>query len=126
MREKKKIFARRLRKEQTKVEKVVWELIRNRKFMGLKFRRQHVIEGFVVDFYCNNLRLGIEIDGGIHLRQKEYDRLRQEIIESEDIKIVRITNKEIKANKRIILKKIKQFIDNHIAPLPFSPHPSAH
>ena len=118
MKEIKKRFARILRKEQTKAERLIWELIRGRKFMGLKFRRQHVIEGFVLDFYCRELKLGIEIDGGIHLKRKEYDRLRQEIVESEGINIIRIKNQEIANNKRSILNKIKEVIANQ--PLPLS------
>ena len=110
MKELKKIFARQLRKEPTKAEKIVWELLRNRKFMNLKFRRQYVIEGFLLDFYCHELRLGIEIDGSVHLRRKDYDRLRQEVIESENVKVIRITNKEIAENKRSILGKIKEAI----------------
>ena len=108
MKEIKKKFARTLRKEQTKTEKIVWELIRNRKFKGFKFRRQHVVEGFVLDFYCHELMLGIELDGLIHLRRKDYDELRQEIIESKGIKIIRLTNQEINNNKRSVLKKIEQ------------------
>jgi very-short-patch-repair endonuclease len=114
----KKVFAKQLRKESTKAEKIVWELIRNRKFMGLKFRRQHVIEGFVLDFYCHEAKLGIEIDGGIHFRRKDYDKLRQEVIESEDIKIIRVTNKEIADNKSSILGKIKETIVDRPVPLP--------
>jgi very-short-patch-repair endonuclease len=110
MKEVKKIFAKQLRKGPTKTEKIVWELIRNRKFMGLKFRRQHVIEGFVLDFYCHEMKLGIEIDGGIHFRRKDYDRLRQEVIESESVNLIRITNKQIAENKRAILEKIKDAI----------------
>ncbi|MFH1683966.1 MAG: endonuclease domain-containing protein [Candidatus Margulisiibacteriota bacterium] len=110
MKENKKQFARTLRKEQTKAEKIVWELIRKRKFKNFKFRRQHVVEGFILDFFCHELRLGIEIDGGIHLKRKDYDEMRQEIIELEDIKIIRITNKEIAENKRSILKRIEEAI----------------
>jgi len=110
MKEIKKVFARRLRKEQTKAEKIVWELLRNRKFKKYKFRRQHVIEGFVLDFYCHELKLGIEIDGGIHLSRKEYDELRQEVIESKGVYIIRITNNEIKENKRSILKKLETIL----------------
>ena len=110
MKDKKKIFARILRKEQTKSEKTVWELLKNRKFLGLKFRRQHVIEGFIVDFYCHSLKLAIEVDGSIHLKQKNYDQLRQEAIESEGIRFLRITNNEIKVNKNSILGKIKKLI----------------
>jgi len=106
----KKTFARRLRKEQTKAEKIVWELLRNRKFKKYKFRRQHVIEGFVLDFYCHEIRLGIEVDGSIHLRRKDYDELRQEVIESKGIVITRITNKEIREDKRLILKKLEKLL----------------
>ena len=108
MREIKKVFARQLRKDQTWAEKVVWEQIRDRKYRGLKFRRQHVIEGFVVDFYCPEIRLGIEVDGSIHLKQKDYDRLRQDVIEAEGIKVIRITNKELKARKRSIIDKLNK------------------
>lgn len=111
MKEIKKIFARTLRKEQTKAEKIIWELLRKRKFMNLKFRRQHVIEGFVIDFYCFELKLGIEVDGGIHMKRKEYDKIRQEIIESEEISIIRISNQEIAEDKKAILKKLKKAID---------------
>jgi len=104
----KKIFARQLRKRQTKAEKIVWELIRDRKFKGLKFRRQHVIEGFILDFYCHEIRLGIEVDGSIHLKQKDYDKLRQEIIEAEGIRILRITNRELKERKRSIIDRLKE------------------
>ena len=110
MKEVKKVFARQLRKEQTKAEKIVWEQIRNRKFRGLKFRRQHVIEGFVLDFYCPEIKLGIEIDGGIHLKRKDYDELRREVIESEGITIVRITNKELLDRKRSILEKLNNIM----------------
>ena len=110
MKEVKKVFARQLRKEQTKAEKIVWELIRNRKFRGLKFRRQHVMEGFVLDFYCPEIKFGIEVDGGIHIKRKDYDDIRQEVIESEGITIIRITNKELLERKRSILDKLNDTI----------------
>jgi len=107
----KKIFARNLRKEQTPEEAVVWEQLRNRKFMQLKFRRQHVLEGFVVDFYCHELRLAIEIDGAVHDKQKDYDALRQLLIESEDIRFIRITNDEIHRDINILFEKIKSLLN---------------
>ena len=106
MKEIKKIFARQLRREQTKAEKIVWELIRKRKFRGLKFRRQHVIEGFVLDFYCPEIKLGIEVDGSVHMKRRDYDKLRQEVIESEGIRIVRINNRELLDRKRSVLEKL--------------------
>lgn len=62
----KRQMARRLRRRATASEKLAWELLRNRRLLGLKFRRQQVIRGYVVDFYCAELRLALEIDGGIH------------------------------------------------------------
>jgi len=118
MEEIKKRFARYLRKDATKTEKIMWELLRRRKFTGLKFRRQHVIEGFVLDFYCHELRLGIEIDGSIHAKRKDYDQIRQEIIESEGITIIRFTNKEILKNKKLVLEKLKRLIEEQLFPLP--------
>jgi len=105
----KKEFARALRKEQTQTEEIIWEKLRNRRFNRLKFRRQHVIEGFVLDFYCHEIKLGIEIDGTIHDQrfQKEYDTLRQEIIEMQGIIIVRITNEEVLTNQNNIYKKFE-------------------
>jgi len=120
MKEIKKRFARTLRKQQTRAEKIVWELIRDRKLMGLKFRRQHVVEGFVLDFYCHELRLGIEVDGSVHLKQKDYDELRQEVIESEGVRIVRIKNKDIIGDaKKAVLRKIEKLIDKSARPSPF-------
>jgi very-short-patch-repair endonuclease len=118
MKEIKKRFARTLRKEQTNSEKIVWELIRDRKFMNLKFRRQHVIEGFILDFYCHEIKLGIEIDGGIHNKRKDYDRMRQTIIESEGISVIRVSNRQISNRKRSILEMIKKAIGNNPPPLP--------
>ena len=104
----KKVFARDLRKEVTPEERKVWRLLRNRKYFNYKFRRQHEIEGFVVDFYCHELRLAIEIDGKIHKRQKEYDELRQRLIEERSIDFVRVTNEEINTDINILLRRIKE------------------
>jgi len=89
----KKQFARLLRHESTEEEKIVWKMLRNRKYRNFKFRRQHVIDGFVVDFYCHELSLVIEIDGKIHDKQKDYDKLRQSLIETKGFRFIRITNK---------------------------------
>lgn len=109
MKQIKRDFARQLRKDQTSTEAKVWAVLKNRKCFGLKFRRQHVIEGFVVDFYCLEKRLTIEIDGGIHDKQKDYDELRQAEIEAKGIKVIRIRNEEL-INEKVLLKKIKETI----------------
>ena len=104
----KKTFARNLRHESTPEEKKVWNALRNRKFLNCKFRRQHVIEGFVVDFYSQKLHLAIEIDGKIHNRQKEYDQLRQRLIEEEGIKFIRVTNEEVNKDINILFSKMRE------------------
>ncbi len=118
VRQAKKQFARTLRKRQTLAEKLIWELLRQRKFKALKFRRQHVVEGFILDFYCHELRLGIEVDGPIHLKQKEYDQARQEIIESKNITVVRITNDEVSKYREQTLQRLEEILLNHSTPLP--------
>ena len=57
-------------------EKCFWNAVKTDRFMGLHFRRQQVIHGFIADFYCEELKLVVEIDGGIHEEQKDYDKLR--------------------------------------------------
>ncbi len=68
--------ARELRAEATQAEERFWEILQNKKFLGLKFTRQKPINHFIVDFYCASLGLAIEIDGGIHLTQKIRDKER--------------------------------------------------
>jgi type I restriction enzyme R subunit len=101
-----KKLARHLRKNATPTEDIVWQALRNRQFMGLKFRRQHIIRGFIVDFYCSRLKLAIEIDGKIHLQQKDYDKKRQWLIELEGLSFIRVTNEEIQKDMNILLNKI--------------------
>ena len=117
MKEIKKEFSRQLRKEHRWEENKVWQYLRDGKFLNLKFRRQHVIEGFIVDFYCHELKLVIEVDGPIHLRQKEYDRERQTIIGSKGYTFIRVTNKEVNQTIRTLLSKIKKLYDNSPLPL---------
>jgi len=69
----KKARLRELRKQMTPAEKILWQHLRAKRFNNLKFRRQQVIEGFLVDFYCHSLGLIIEVDGEIHGKQQEYD-----------------------------------------------------
>jgi very-short-patch-repair endonuclease len=57
-------FARRLRREMTRAEGLMWEQLRDRRLVGLKFRRQQIVDGFIADFYCDSARLVVEIDGG--------------------------------------------------------------
>lgn len=104
--------SRELRKEMTKAEKAFWEMVRGRRMCGLKFRRQQVIDGFIVDFYCDSPGLCIEIDGGVHddEEQANYDRLRDEALASRKLKILRIRNDEVFNGKDLIEKRIIDLI----------------
>jgi very-short-patch-repair endonuclease len=78
--------------------------------MNLKFRRQHVIEGFIVDLYCHQVRLAIEIDGMVHKRQRDYDELRQNLIEDEGINLIRVSNVEIEKDINNLLERIRDSV----------------
>ena len=78
-----------MRVNQTEPEEMVWELVRGER-LGFKFRRQHGIGDFIVDFYCPKKKLVIEVDGKFHKEQKEQDDARDAILKSDGLKIVRI------------------------------------
>ena len=90
-------LSRELRKDMTEAENVFWKMVRARKLSGLKFRRQQIIDGFIVDFYCDSLGLCVEIDGGVHdtEEQRVYDRLRSEALELRKMKVLRFRNEEV-------------------------------
>ena len=96
----------------SKAETHFWNAVRNKKLFGLKFRRQQIINGFVVDFYCNSLRLCVEIDGDIHDQeeQKEYDEERDKKIKSHDLMLLRLINDEVINDFEKVIQKIKEFI----------------
>ena len=89
--------ARRLRREATPAERAAWELLRRGAIDGWHFRRQQVVEGFVVDFFCAKLRLVIELDGAVHDRpeQRVLDQERDATLRLVGLKVVRIRNEEV-------------------------------
>jgi very-short-patch-repair endonuclease len=90
-------LARGFRKAPTPAEAKAWHLLRGRRILGLKFRRQQVIDGFIVDFYCASRRLVLELDGGIHddPARAAYDELRTQILSMHAIVVVRIRNHQL-------------------------------
>jgi len=104
-------LAREFRKNQTQTEQIMWEELRNRKFLNLKFKRQYLIEGYIVDFYCPELKLVIEIDGPIHLKQAKEDKLRQRDIEETGIKFIRFKNRDVIDDIEEVLNKLRAFIE---------------
>ena len=99
-------LSRQLRKEQTDYEKIMWEVLRAKKLNWIKFRRQHPFWRYIADFYSDELKLVIELDGKIHQNQKEYDKIRDEIISKYWVKILRIKNEEIYNNLDLVVQEI--------------------
>jgi len=99
--------AKELRREPTDEEKVLWQYLRKNRLGGFHFRRQQVIQGFIVDFYCHQACLVVEVDGGVHEDQIEYDRERDKILEGLDLRIMRVKNEEIKNNLQEVLVRIE-------------------
>lgn len=103
---------RKLRQKQTHCEKIVWMHLRNRKLIGYKFKRQYSIDKFIIDFYCPELKLAVEIDGSIHELEenKIYDLERQNYIEKYGIKFIRIKNEELLENPNKAFQRIEDKI----------------
>lgn len=103
-------IAREFRKNPTNSERIMWQALRRNNFLGLGFRRQHVIEGFIVDFFCYKLKLVIEIDGSIHKYQLKDDIERQKIIEDKGITFFRVKDEDVEYNIKEVLKRLEIFI----------------
>ncbi len=104
----KKLLERRksLREFSTAEEEILWNELRNNK-LGARFRRQHSIGGYILDFYCFKVRLIIELDGRSHDFQKEYDANRDKFFKELKYETLRIKNSEIKVNLKNVIAKIK-------------------
>jgi very-short-patch-repair endonuclease len=82
----------------TPSEKILWAKLRGNQLQGLHFQRQHVIRGFIVDFFCHRSRLVVEIDGGIHKSQTEADTVRDEILTSLGLTVLHLSNGKMEKN----------------------------
>ena len=107
-----KDHARELRKDMTYPEKILWDHIRARKIEGKHFRRQHPYGIYILDFYCFEANLVIEIDGLIHLSRKNYDVERTKFLESSGLKVIRFKNSDVENRIDWVLEKIKQVLNN--------------
>ena len=104
--------AKELRNQPTDAERIMWMHLRTRP-KGYKFRRQHPVGNYILDFYCHALKLAIEVDGSIHNEEEviQADNERQKNLEAEDIRFIRFTNKEIMINLHEVIGKINFVID---------------
>jgi len=106
-------MARELRKNMTPAEKMLWEGIR-KKSLGLEFHRQVPILNFIVDFYCHEIGLVIEVDGNIHENNFLEDAERQGKMEAQGLHFLRFTNNEILNNTESVINIIKSYIRENI------------
>jgi len=115
------VVSRDLRKNQTQAELIFWEKVKNKQFLGYKFLRQHPLfyeyydkeKFFIADFYCREVKLVVEIDGGIHEEQKDYDQIRTEIIESQhEYKVIRYKNEQVMKDINRTMVNLKSVIDS--------------
>lgn len=100
-------FARELRQPQTPAEATLWQHLRNRN-LEYKFRRQHAIQSFIIDFYCAEVKLCIEVDGDTHFtrEQQNYDTARTEYLELLGRKMIRFTNNDVRFNIHAVVQEI--------------------
>jgi len=101
--------ARELRRDMTAAEKILWNELRADK-LGAHFRRQQVIEGFIVDFYCHEAALVIEVDGDIHDLQKDEDARREKVLHDLGLMMIRFRNDEVLKHLKDVVGKIRQTI----------------
>ena len=98
--------ARELRRQMTWEENALWQHLRANRLQGLHFRRQQVIDGFIVDFYCHAAGLVVEVDGQVHEGQAEYDLERDRVLCARGLRIVRVRNEEIWGDLDGVLARI--------------------
>ena len=101
-------FAKTMRTNATDAEHLIWQLLRAKRFMNLKFRRQHVIALYIVDFYCHELGLVIELDGSQHGTNDaiEYDAERTQFLEALGLTVVRYWNHDVLGRTDVVLEDL--------------------
>ena len=104
------IFAKSMRHSSTDAEQLIWQILRAKQFMNLKFRRQHVIAPYIVDFYCHEIGLVIELDGSQHGTDDaiEYDAERTKFLEVLGLTVVRYWNHDVLSRTDVVLEDLWQ------------------
>ena len=103
-------LAQEMRRNLTPCEEILWDALKEKKLNECKFRRQHPVNRYILDFYCHEYKLAIEIDGDVHRDKCDQDEFRDKYLESLGIKTLRITNDEILQNMDEVLTKIMTFL----------------
>lgn len=105
-------LARQLRKEQTRAESLLWQLLRNRQLLGFKFRRQHQFGDYVADFYCHDAQLVIECDGLVHdeNEQWQHDQRRYAYLTGHGLHVLRFTNEQVLLDTESVIEEISKHL----------------
>jgi very-short-patch-repair endonuclease len=107
--------ARELRRQMTPEEQTLWKALRGNRLHGYHFRRQQIIDGFIVDFYCHKAGLIVELDGSVHDQQVDYDTERDRILTGRGLYILRFRNQKIQDNLEGVLLRISEACHTTIA-----------
>ena len=107
-------LAKSLRNTLTYLERLLREKLKGKQICGLRFRRQHPISFFIVDFYCHEARLVIEVDGEIHVDKIDYDDGRSAEMEKFGIKVIRFTNLEVENIIEKVIRRIEAIVNERI------------
>jgi len=115
-----KSHARELRKNATDAEILMWQLLCRNQMLGFGFRRQHPMGNYILDFYCHQAGLIIELDGGQHNedRQRRYDEARSAYLVKQGLKVLRVWNNDVLANTEGVLQAIYEELKKHPLPSP--------
>ncbi len=103
--------AKELRKNMTPAEHALWQKLRANRLDDWHFRRQQIIDGFIVDFYCHQAALVIEVDGPIHENQQDADAERETILKARGLTILRFTNRQVMNDMTAVLSRIREVLD---------------
>lgn len=109
-----KTFQKTLRDQSTAAEHRLWQYLRNRRLLGHKFRRQHILQGYIVDFVCLEKKLVIELDGGQHSDQVSYDSARTNTLEQDGFQVIRFWNDEALKNTQTVLDVILDALNKEV------------
>ncbi len=117
--------ARELRHGATDAEQLLWQLLRNRRLANAKFRRQHPLGRYIADFYCDEQRLVIELDGGQHSEQESYDEQRTAFLRAQGLKVIRYWNHHVLSQTEAVLEDIWRHVTRRdLPPSPPAPLPA--
>jgi len=106
----KREFARQLRRNSSKAENLLWYYLRNKQQQNIKFRRQHIMGPYIVDFVSLSTKLIVELDGGQHAEQTSYDQQRTRWLELQGYKVYRFWNNEVLGNTDSVLEIIRGYL----------------